>query len=154
MNYLDYKIHEPIDINKALRNPELYAKLRELTLYKGSGMNNALDWYGVETLHRDINAMVIMASSCSKYIGWNLLTYEHDNFLFKPKEGNACSHTFVLNEFRKCGVGTALLTKAVEIAAPDCVRVYDGGVEMDWFLGIQAKLPKLPKVQSVHALRY
>ena len=151
MNYLEYKIHDPIDINVALRNPELREKLRELTLCPGSGMNCALDLYEVETHKRNVNAMAIMASSCQKYIGWNLLTYESDGFNFRPKkENNACSHTFVMSEFRKCGVGGALIAKAVEIALPNIVRVYDAGFEKSWFFPIKAKHPTVKSVYEFH----
>jgi GNAT superfamily N-acetyltransferase len=113
-----------IEMDEIVRSPSLIAIARKLTLHPGSGMNHALDYYIRLTTQRSVDAVGIFAEYLSIPIGWSLFTYESDQYSFYPQPGQVCAQVYVDTNYRRLGVGKALLEMATKLARPDTLKVY------------------------------
>lgn len=119
-----------VEMEKILKDADLHMRTRALTLGAHSGMNKALDYYQKLIKERPVRAKGIYAYyhpfACAELaVGWALLTHESDNMCFYANDGNACVQVFVEDDYRRHGVGTALLKKAAELSQDTLLRVYE-----------------------------
>lgn len=112
------------EMDEIIRNDLLCSTARRLTLYRTSGMNIALDCYKAESEGRSINAKGIFAFKGEVAVGWCLLTHEGDGMSFSPKEGYSCVQIFVDPDYRRQGIGSALLREAAVVAQGTIISCY------------------------------
>jgi len=114
-----------IDMDDILRNQHLVTMCRALSLGGGSGMNACLDKYAALLETRSVDACGIFAHYLDISVGWCLYTHEDDQVSFRPKEGEAASHVYVHEQWRRLGIGGRLIQVAQRMASPDVLRVYE-----------------------------
>lgn len=112
-----------VPMDQILNTPELLAVARKLTLKPGSGMNSALDIYTRISHFMTVDALGIFALYRGTYIGWCMLTAESDGVEFRA-QGDLCTHVYVQTDYRRQGVGTQLMNKAIQLAGTNPIKVY------------------------------
>jgi GNAT superfamily N-acetyltransferase len=121
------------DFDAVAKKPALLKSLRKLTLHPGSGMNYELDHLTESAETRSVNAKVLLAYKNKKLVAWALLSKEKSDFCFArhyhgydPSEGTLFE-VFVAHDYRKQGIGSALLKAARRKAgsARLCVAPWD-----------------------------
>ena len=111
-------------MDEIVSTPSLLATARGLTLSPSSGMNNALDYYRELHKQRSVDALGVFAYYQRTAVGWALFTYEDDKFDFIAKDKHICSHIFVDPDYRRLGIGSKLINKVAQMAAPDTMNIY------------------------------
>jgi GNAT superfamily N-acetyltransferase len=114
-----------IDMDDILRNQHLMTMCRTLSLGGNSGMNACLGAYSKLIETRSVDSCGIFAYYLDIPVGWCMYTYEDDQFCFRPKEGEAVSHIYVHEQWRRLGIGGRLIQVAQKMAMPDVLRVYE-----------------------------
>lgn len=121
------------EFDAVAKKPVLLKSLRKLTLHPGSGMNHELDHLTESAETRSVNAKVLLAYKNKKLVAWALLSREKSDFCFarhyhgyEPSQG-ALFEVFVAHDYRKQGIGSALLKAARRKAgsARLCVAPWD-----------------------------
>ena len=112
-----------VEMNVILKDANLLAVTRNLTICAGSGMNTALDYYQTLVNDRKINAQGVYTYYDGVAIGWALVTRENDRLYFYPREGYACIQIYVEPKFRRNGIGAGLLKTATQMSN-DIFNVY------------------------------
>lgn len=128
---METEIHlEVIEMDRILKDPNILALARNLTLHSDSGMNRALNLYQVLSQTRSVKAKGIFAyygTSLAKAVGWILVTQECDAMYFSGQQiGTACIQVYVAEEYRRQHIGTKLINKATEIINAESFCVYAG----------------------------
>ena len=124
-----------VEIDDLVRNDDLLAKAKSLTLPNYcSGMNVLLRyWEEHRDRHIDAKAIFLMERNTwiswfgkveKKIVGWCLITHEDDQRSFHPRDGHVGFQVFVNPDYRGKGYGTALLNKAKEVFAGYTLDVY------------------------------
>lgn len=120
------------EMDDVLRTPELLKTVRRLTICSTSGMNHALDRYEIEMNSRKIEAKAIIAYQYFPYVetfgvGWALYARDPvtDVYRFKPEKDSICFQIFVDKLYRRRGIGSRLMRKAVELAGENKLKVYE-----------------------------
>lgn len=114
-----------IDMDDILVNPHLMTMCRTLSLGGVSGMNICLDQYAELLKKRSVDACGIFAHYLDIAVGWCMYTHEDDYTFFTSKDGEAASHIYVHEQWRRFGIGTRLIQLATKMAEPDMLRVYE-----------------------------
>ncbi len=126
-----------VDFNKVLKQPDLLAELRKLTLHCYSGLNKEMNSLIEINKTRRVNVKAIIAEVCDQKVGWALFSRESSDYHFGPKfngieDGYNAGHGVLFECFvhplhRKRGVGKALLKKAAKLANGTrlCVAPWD-----------------------------
>jgi GNAT superfamily N-acetyltransferase len=113
-----------VEMDDVLKDADLLATVRRLTLGGNSGMNVALDYYLILKTTRSVRAHAIIAYHDDEAIGWALLTRESDKHSFQERIGHACIQVYVARPYRRNGVGCSLLKTATELYE-DTIHVYE-----------------------------
>ncbi len=117
---MKYKI---VDFNKVLKTPELYARLRKLTLQPYSGMNTEMNSLKRLSEKRKVKAKVVLALTDDETIvAWVLLTKE-ESPMYTLSEPGVLSMTYVLPSFRRQGIASQMLKIAKRTSSPCRVTV-------------------------------
>jgi GNAT superfamily N-acetyltransferase len=115
------------DMDVILRNELLLATARRLTLYSTSGMNIALNLFQSMMDKQPIKAKGIFAYRGELAVGWCLLTQEADGMDFAPVEGYSCVQIYVDEQYRRQGIGAAMLKEAVALVPGQMIKCYHWG---------------------------
>ena len=118
---IEYKI---IEMDTILKDPNLLATVRSLTLHSYSGMNGALDYLQAIIQSRPVRAHGILAYEGDQPLGWSLVTRESDQMYFKEQEGCACAQVYVKPAWRLKGIGKKLIRMAEELSKDSILSVY------------------------------
>lgn len=136
--FLDLFLQRPtikvIDMNDALINPTILGYLKALTLHGESGMTMTLNRF--QTLERRVEAKAIIAFVEDAPAGWLLYSKEPTDIIvtFRPEMG-VYVQVFVDYNHRRRGIGTALLSKARELAKEEALCVCKWSEEASAFFG-------------------
>lgn len=146
---LHVSIHH-LPINEVFHRPGLLRRLRELTLWERSGMNRFLNRFANDHHVRTIRAKALLAFHSVDILGWSLVTWEDDCVYFLPSvknehQGNVCSHVYVDPNFRRLGIGTALIHRARQLTEPNVMRVYHYD-SPEFFDPIMKELPSIQRI--------
>lgn len=117
-------VYRTVDMDSVIKDQNLLAVARSLTLSPSSGMNRALDSYQEMIKSKPLEAKAIFAYYESQPVGWILVTKEHDGFSFRPINGQACIQVFVKPDFRRHKIGTKLVQLAKQIYPEDQINAY------------------------------
>lgn len=105
------------DYNSVAERPDFLSKLRELTLYRSSGMNHELDNWEKIRKERPVVAQILTAYRNEEMVGWALLSREQSDFpftvedAFNPIEGSLFE-VYVHPEHRQQGIAKELFKTA------------------------------------------
>lgn len=117
-------VYRIVDMDTVVKNQDLLATARSLTLSPRSGMNRALDAYQELVKERSLEAKAIFAYYKDLPVGWIIVTKEADGFSFQPVDGQACLQVFVKPDFRRHKIGTKLVQLARQIYPEDQINAY------------------------------
>lgn len=129
---------EILDFNSIYKDKKIISDLRKLTICSYSGMNHELDSLSSLAKKRKVNAKVISVKRNDKIVGWALLSKEDSDFPFgyslsgnisnfDAKRDGALFEVFVDPNYRRSGIGSALIKKARKHAGPAqlCIAPHD-----------------------------
>lgn len=134
--------YKTVEMDRLLKDPNLLAAARNMTLHSYSGMNSALNYYQAIIQGRSVRAYAIFAydDGGEEYIsltgitrkfverggpiGWALVSKESDNLCFTAKEGHACAQVYVEPSYRLKGIGRQLIKLAEQVSKDDIISVY------------------------------
>lgn len=103
------------------KDQKMLKRLRKLTLYPGSGMNQELDDLMAICMSRKVLAKVICAYK-NNIVGWAIVSVEPSSFPFilgpymkREAKKYALIELFVQPKYRRQGIGTALINRAKQL---------------------------------------
>lgn len=117
------------DFNLVAHQPELLAKLRDLTLSPYSGLNCELDRMLEDIKERPVQCQVITASRFRKLVGWGILSKETTTFAFSRSlqgfnaEDGLLFQVFVDPAYRRQGIASEIYKKAQQLANNEVLHV-------------------------------
>lgn len=117
----EYKI---IEMDIILKDPNLLAVARSLTIHSSSGMNSALNYFQGIIQSRPVRAHGIFAYEDGVAVGWTLFTQESDQMCFVAREGHTCAQVYVKPAYRLKGIGKKLIRMAEELSKDSVLNVY------------------------------
>lgn len=117
-----------LDFNLVAKQPDLVAKLRELTLAPHSGLNYELKRMLKDVETREVNCKVLLAYRFKELIGWAILSKENTDFFYNPKGGfkgddGWMFQVFVNPNARRTGIGSKIYKTALKIVGNEVLHV-------------------------------
>ena len=120
------------EMDEVLKDDAFVARLRQLSLGGFSGMNVALNAFIAEKDNRHIDAKAIVAYMVDKHglgenlsnaRGWALWTKDESTDRFRKKSG-IIFQVYVESSYRRQGIASKLLKKAVALSGNEPTMVY------------------------------
>jgi|SRR5271166_698649 len=118
-----------VDFNLVAKQPDLVAKLRELTIASYSGLNYELNRMLKDVEERSVNCKILLAYRFKELVGWALLSKEDSDFHFSHEiphfrgTDGWMFQLFVNPKFRRQGIGSELFKLAEKLIGGDPICV-------------------------------
>lgn len=118
-----------LDFNLVALQPDLIAKLRELTAAPHSGLNFELTRMLKDVETRQVNCKILLAYRWRELVGWALLSKENTDYCFSSSvtgfkaEDGQMFQVFIHPDYRRQGIGSELYKKAVKLLEGDVICV-------------------------------
>lgn len=118
-----------VDFNLVAKQPDLLAKLRELTLAPHSGLNFELNRMLKDAKERTVNCKVLLAYRFSDLVAWAICSKEDSEFVFCDAENKFRGtngwlfQVFVKETHRRQGIASELYKTAINLVGSDTLFV-------------------------------
>jgi ribosomal protein S18 acetylase RimI-like enzyme len=124
-----------VDFNLVAKQPDLVARLRELTLAPHSGLNYELTRMLKDAQEREVKCKIILAYRFRQVVGWAICSKEDSSFCFtvgketfKSTDGYMFQ-VYVEPKHRRGGIASEMYKEAVKIAGDEALNIsaWDNG---------------------------
>ena len=126
-NWLTLTIRS-LDFNLVAKQPDLVAKMRELTLAPHSGLNYVLNRLLKDVQERQVNCKILLAYRFRELVGWAILSKEDTDFFYNDEGGfhgedGWMFQVFVNPSARRTGIGSEIYKTALKLVGLDIIHI-------------------------------